>query len=54
MRHMDGTADGSLAPARAVNKAACLSAAATASDPVAPLEPKASKRACEKETTAVT
>jgi hypothetical protein len=50
MRHIDGTADGSLAPALAVNKAACFSAAASASDPVAPLEPKASNRACNRET----
>jgi hypothetical protein len=45
MRHIDGMADGSLAPALAVNIAACFSAAASASDPVAPLEPTASKRA---------
>lgn len=34
MRHMEGTAEGSLAPALAVNTAACLSAVATASGPV--------------------
>jgi hypothetical protein len=52
MRHIDGKADGSLAPALAVNKAACFSAAASASDPVTPLEPTASKRAYNMETSA--
>ena len=50
MRHIDGMADGSLAPALAVNMAACFSATASASDPVAPLEPTASKRAYEAKT----
>lgn len=45
MRYIDGMAEGSLAPALAVNIVACFSAAASASDPVAPLEPTASKRA---------
>jgi hypothetical protein len=52
MRLIDGMADGSLAPALAVNMAACFSAAASASDPVAPLEPTASKRAYKTKTSA--
>lgn len=46
-RHMDGIADGSLAPAFAVNTAACFSAIATASGPVDPFEPMDSSRACK-------
>ena len=52
MRHIDGMAEGSLAPALAVNIAACFSADASASDPVAPLEPTASKRAYKGKTSA--
>jgi len=40
---MEGTAEGSLAPALEVNKAAFFSAAATASGPVDPLAPMDSK-----------
>lgn len=45
MRHIDGIADGSLAPALAVKTEAVLSAATTASGPVDPLEPKHSNSA---------
>lgn len=47
-RHMDGVADGSLAPALAVNIAAFFSAAATASGPVEPFAPMASNSAWYK------
>lgn len=48
MRQMDGIAEGSLAPALAVNTAAFFSAAATASGPVDPLAPIDSKSAYKK------
>lgn len=46
MRHIDGIADGSLAPALAVKTAAFFSAAVMASVPVDPLPPIDSKSAC--------
>ena len=49
MRHMDGIADGSLAPALAVKRAAFFSAAATASGPVNPLADIDSKSAFSEE-----
>lgn len=45
MRHIEGTAEGSLAPALAVSTAAFLSAVATASGPVEPFAPIDSKSA---------
>lgn len=45
MRHIEGIADGSFAPALAVNKAAFFSAEAIASGPVDPLAPIDSRRA---------
>lgn len=45
MRHIEGIAEGSLAPALAVSTAAFLSAVATASGPVEPFAPIDSKSA---------